>query len=51
MKELLDEVEGLTLQSLLEAFAGNRSRVAEELGMSRNTLRARLRLHGLQMEQ
>lgn len=51
VKELLDEVEGLTLQSLLEAFAGNRSRVAEELGMSRNTLRARLRLHGLQMEQ
>ncbi|ANB03655.1 hypothetical protein ECTOBSL9_0824 [Ectothiorhodospira sp. BSL-9] len=50
VRELLEEVEGLTLRSLLEAFAGNRSRVAEELGMSRNTLRARLRLHGLQVE-
>ncbi|MFW2132752.1 sigma-54 interaction domain-containing protein [Ectothiorhodospira haloalkaliphila] len=50
VREMLEEVEGLALQSLLEAFAGNRSRVAEELGMSRNTLRARLRLHGLQVE-
>ncbi|MBK1671990.1 hypothetical protein CKO35_01495 [Ectothiorhodospira shaposhnikovii] len=47
VRHLLEEFEALTLRSLMEAFEGNRSRISEELGISRNTLRAKLKVHGL----
>jgi DNA-binding NtrC family response regulator len=44
---LIERFEADVLRSLLKAYHGNRTRVAEDLGISRNTLRAKLRAHGL----
>lgn len=47
IRQWLQAVERTALHTLLEHFEGNRSRVAEEMGISRNTLRARLKAHDL----
>jgi DNA-binding NtrC family response regulator len=44
---LINRFEGDVLRNLLKNHHGNRTRVAEDLRMSRNTLRTKLREHGL----
>ncbi|MFP4079613.1 MAG: sigma 54-interacting transcriptional regulator [Ectothiorhodospira sp.] len=46
-RQWLQAVERATLCTLMEHFQGNRSRVAEEMGISRNTLSTRLKTHGI----
>ena len=48
IRELFERVERITLSTMLDVLQGNRSRISEELGVSRNTLRTKLRDHGLQ---
>ncbi len=45
--ELIDRFEEQVLAAALDHYGGNKTRVAEELDMSRNTLRAKLRKHGM----
>ena len=45
--QLINRFEADVLRNLLKAYQGNRTRVAEDLHISRNTLRAKLREHGL----
>lgn len=47
LDEALREFEGQFLRVVLRANNGNQSRTAEALGMHRNTLRNKLRRHGL----
>lgn len=48
VRTLLEQFEAQTVRKLLDSFEGNRSRVAEALGVSRNTLRARMKTLGLE---
>ncbi len=47
LKERLDQVEREVLRDALDRFHGNRTRMAEALGLSRVGLRNKLRRHGL----
>lgn len=47
VRSLLGDLESKALKALLEVYGGNRSRLSSELGISRNTLRAKLREYGL----
>ena len=47
LRERLDDVERQALRDALERFHGNRTRMAEALGVSRVGLRSKLRRHGL----
>lgn len=47
LQEFAQAFEQQVLEAALEFYTGNRSRVAAALGMSRNTLLARLRAYGL----
>jgi transcriptional regulator with PAS, ATPase and Fis domain len=47
LRERLDEVEREALRDALDRFHGNRTRMAEALGLSRVGLRNKLRRHGL----
>jgi len=47
LRERLDDVERQVLRDALERFHGNRTRMAEALGVSRVGLRSKLRRHGL----
>lgn len=44
---MMGEVEHALLQSVLEYTRGNQSKAAELLGLTRSTLRKKLRTHGL----
>lgn len=44
---VIQSVERPMLQSVLERAAGNQSRAAAILGLNRNTLRKKMREHGL----
>ncbi len=46
-KLVLDEVEAPLLRSVMRRVAGNQSRAAEILGLSRGTLRKKLKQYGL----
>lgn len=50
VRSLLSHFEAVTLKTLLDLYGGNRSRISSELGISRNTLRAKLREHGIDDE-
>jgi DNA-binding NtrC family response regulator len=45
--QLISRFERDVLKNLLKAYRGNRTRVAEDLRISRNTLRAKLKEYGL----
>jgi two-component system response regulator HupR/HoxA len=47
LRERLDHVEREALRDALDRFHGNRTRMAEALGLSRVGLRNKLRRHGL----
>jgi transcriptional regulator with PAS, ATPase and Fis domain len=46
----LEQVEVLTLRAALQRNAGNRTKAAEELQISRSTLKAKIAKHGLERE-
>lgn len=50
LAQFLDEVQKLALTQALDFYAGNKSQLAEVLGISRNTLRTRLKALGLDDE-
>ena len=47
VRNLLGSLEAMALKTLLNYYGGNRSRISSELGISRNTLRAKLREYGI----
>lgn len=47
VRNLLGNLEAMALKTLLNFYGGNRSRISSELGISRNTLRAKLREYGI----
>ena len=46
----LEQVEILTVRAALQRNAGNRTKAADELGISRSTLKAKIAKHGLERE-
>lgn len=49
--ETLHEMERILLQSVLRHHAGNQSRAAEQLGITRGSLRSKIRMLGISIEQ
>ncbi len=47
-QKLLDEIEPPLIEEILRYTGGNQSRTARILGMTRNTLRSRIRRYGIQ---
>ncbi|MFA5530550.1 MAG: sigma-54 dependent transcriptional regulator [Thiohalomonadaceae bacterium] len=47
VRSLLGNLEAMALKTLLNVYDGNRSRISAELGISRNTLRSKLREYGI----
>ncbi|MCK9531196.1 MAG: sigma-54 dependent transcriptional regulator [Gammaproteobacteria bacterium] len=47
VRSLLGNLEAMALKTLLNVYEGNRSRISAELGISRNTLRSKLREYGI----
>ena len=48
MRRLLDEVEPPLIEEVLKHAKGNQTRAAKMLGITRNTLRERMRRHGIE---
>lgn len=48
MRRLLDEVEPPLIEEVLKHARGNQTRAARMLGITRNTLRERMRRHGIE---
>ena len=48
MRRLLDEVEPPLIEEVLKHARGNQTRAAKMLGITRNTLRERMRRHGIE---
>lgn len=48
MRRLLDEVEPPLIEEVLKHARGNQTRAARMLGITRNTLRERMKRHGIE---
>lgn len=49
--ETLNEMEKILISRILQHHSGNQSRAAEQLGITRGSLRNKIRLHGISIDQ